>query len=182
MAVFWEKGYDNASMAELSEAMGLAPPSVYAAFGSKEGLFREAADLYGRCEGTDIWLPFQEAATAREAVAQFLARTARSFTRPDKPRGCMVILGGLHLDDDNAGPSQDLRQRRRASLQDIRARLDRAVAEGELPAGLDTTAIARFYIAVQEGMAIQARDGATREELMQIAAGALAAWPGLTRT
>src|ERR671919_2398814 len=88
MEVFWAKGFDGASMADLTGAMGINSPSLYAAFGSKEDLFREAVALYGATEGTEIWSGLQEAPTARAAVERFLRVSAESFTRPGKPRGC----------------------------------------------------------------------------------------------
>lgn len=178
MEVFWARGYEHASVAVLGEAMGLSPPSLYAAFGSKEALFREACDLYGETEG-DIW-EAMAAPTALDAVAQFLERTARSFTRPDKPQGCMIVLGGLHADQGEQGVVNDLRARRAGSFDDLKARLDRAVAERDL-SDVDTAAVARFYLAVQNGMAIQARDGADYDALMQVVRGALVAWPELTK-
>jgi AcrR family transcriptional regulator len=179
MEVFWARGYEHASVAVLGEAMGLSPPSLYAAFGSKEALYREACDLYGEAEG-GIW-EAMNAPNALEAVAQLLEATARSFTRPDKPRGCMIVLGGLHVDDDEQAVAEDLRSRRAASFDELKARLERAVAEGDLPEGVDTAAIARFYLTVQNGMAIQARDGADYDALMQVVRGALLAWPELTK-
>ncbi len=179
MELFWARGYEHASVAALGEAMGLSPPSLYAAFGSKEQLFREACDLYGDVEG-DIWLAM-DAPNALEAVAQFLERTARSFTRPDKPRGCMIVLGGLHADAEEPSVAEEMRARRATSFDQLKARFDRAVSEGDLAEGVDTAAMARFYVAVQNGMAIQARDGADYDALMQVARGALLAWPELTK-
>lgn len=176
MEVFWAKGYDNASMAELSAAMGVAPPSIYAAFGDKESLFREAVELY-ESEGAEIWGALVTGATARQAIEAFLTATARNFTRPNQPRGCMIVLGCLHADQPDAGPTEELRARRRANLEELRRRLEAGRAAGELPDDCDVAGLARFYLTVQEGMSIQARDGATCDELMQVAAAAMAAWP-----
>ena len=181
MELFWARGYDNTSMAELGAAMGIASPSLYAAFHNKAELFREASDLYLRTEGVEIWQVIEQAPTAREAIEHFLARTARSFTRPDVPRGCLIVLGALNPDPANVEACADLRARRAENLDQIKARLDRAVAEGELRERADTAAMARFYVTVQQGMSVQARDGATCEELMQVAACALAAWPSFAR-
>src|SRR5918996_4164529 len=94
MEVFWAKGYDGASLSDLTAAMGINSPSLYAAFGSKEGLFREAVALYGATEGTEIWEALPQAPTAREAIERFLRASALSFTRPDRPAGCLVVPGG----------------------------------------------------------------------------------------
>ena len=96
MEVFWTKGYEGASISDLTEAMGIGSPSLYAAFGSKEALFREAIELYGRTEGPAIWDAVENAPDARSAVAGFLTATAHSFSRPGKPRGCMVVLSQLN--------------------------------------------------------------------------------------
>lgn len=180
MQVFWVKGYEGASISDLTEAMGIGSPSLYAAFGSKEGLFSEAVELYGRTEGPTIWDPMEQAPTARAAFAGYLSATARSFTREDAPRGCLVALSALH--GGNASPSvcDALRASRVGSQLGLKTRLDRAIAEGELPAGLDTASIAAFYMTVQQGMSIQARDGASYEVLQSVADNAMAAWAPLT--
>ena len=179
MELFWAKGYDNTSMSDLTAAMGINSPSLYAAFGSKEALFREAVQLYGRTESPEIWQAITEAATARDAVAGFLHTTADAFTKPGKPAGCLVVLGALHASDTNAGVCQALRDLRAENVTTLRERLDLAVAAGELPSGLDSASVAAFYVTVQQGMSIQARDGAGREMLHAIADGAIAAWDRL---
>ncbi|MGI6855801.1 TetR/AcrR family transcriptional regulator [Mesorhizobium sp. 1B3] len=179
MELFWAKGYDNTSMSDLTAAMGINSPSLYAAFGSKEALFREAVRLYGRTESPEIWQAITEAATARDAVAGFLHTTADAFTKPGKPAGCLVVLGALHASDTNAGVCQTLRDLRAENVTTLRERLDLAVAAGELPSGLDSASVAAFYVTVQQGMSIQARDGAGREMLHAIADGAMAAWDRL---
>jgi AcrR family transcriptional regulator len=176
MEVFWEKGYDGASLSELKAAMGINSPSLYAAFGSKEGLFHEAVELYGATEGTEIWSALPEAPTAREAVELFLRRTAEVFTRRGKPRGCLIALSALHSTAASANVSRDLRRQRAKKIAALRARLERGVREGELPAGFDCRAVATFYATVQHGMSILARDGGTRKNLLDVAACAMAAW------
>ncbi len=180
MEVFWAKGYDGAALSDLTTAMGINPPSLYAAFGSKEALFREAVDLYGTTEGSEIWAAIDEAPTAHEAMRRFLDRTADVFTRPGKPRGCLVVLGALHPNDSNENVCRVLREKRADSIATLRNRLKRAVRDGELPNEADTLAIATFYATVQQGMSIQARDGASREALRAVADSAMAAWDGLT--
>jgi AcrR family transcriptional regulator len=180
MEVFWAKGYDGASLAELTAAMGINAPSLYAAFGSKEALFREAVALYDATEGVEIWMALPETPTAREAIERFLHASALSFTRADRPNGCLIVLGALLASDGNANVCRDLRQQRAGNVTALRERLERAVAEGELPKDFDCEAAATFYATVQQGMSIQARDGASRDALLAVAACAMAAWDGLT--
>lgn len=177
MELFWAKGYGNTSIAELSEAMGVAPPSLYAAFGDKEGLFREAVGFYCESEGTDIWAAFSQAPTAQQAVETFLIRSAHSFTRRGRPRGCMIVLSGLHDDADQNRTREDLKAHRRHNLLTIHQRLAEGAAAGELPDEADVNALARFYLTVQEGMSVQARDGASRQDLLDVVNTAMAAWP-----
>lgn len=179
MEVFWSKGYDNTSLTDLTAVMGINSPSLYAAFGSKEGLFREAVQLYARTESPEIWQAITDAPTAKEAIAGFLHTTADAFTQPGKPAGCLVVLGALHASDTNADVCKTLKELRAENVAELRDRLDRAVAAGELPSGLDSASIAAFYVTVQQGMSIQARDGASREVLHAIADGAMAAWDRL---
>lgn len=183
MQLFWAKGYEGTSLSDLTVAMDINSPSLYAAFGSKEALFREAVQLYGASEGTEIWDAIPSAPTAREAIERFLQVTAESFTRRGKPRGCLIALGALHARDaSNAGVCRELRDHRVQNAKTLRLRLERGVAEGELPEGFDCRAVATFYATVQHGMSIQARDGASRESLLAVARCAMAAWDGLVST
>ena len=179
MEVFWTKGYEGASISDLTEAMGIGSPSLYAAFGSKEALFREAIELYGRTEGPAIWDAVENAPDARSAVAGFLTATAHSFSRPGKPRGCMVVLSQLNPTEASASVCAALRENRAQGQSGLERRLRRAVEVGELAPGTDVAALAAFYLTVQQGMSIQARDGASEETLLAVAKGAMAAWEPL---
>ncbi|PYE90548.1 TetR/AcrR family transcriptional regulator [Phyllobacterium leguminum] len=178
MEVFEEKGYDGAAIADLTKAMGINSPSLYAAFGCKEALFREAVDLY-TARGASLWEGIAHSPTAKAGVEYLLRSSALSYTSGNKPRGCLVVLGILHEDDDNSRSMRMLREHRLGNLCVLQARLERAVKEGELPERLDCGALASFYMTVQQGMSFQARDGATREVLLQVADSAMAAWDGL---
>lgn len=175
MEVFWLKGYENASLADLTQAMGLNPPSLYAAFGSKEGLFREAVELYSGREGGGIWEHLETAPTAREAITRLLRASAEAFTRGPS-RGCMIVLAALEQQGSNPGVCDDLMNRRRANRLALENRLKRGVEAGELPEDLDCNAVAAYYATVQHGLSIQARDGADRATLLAVTDSATAAW------
>lgn len=179
MELFWAQGYDGTSMSDLIAAMNVNSPSIYAAFGCKEELFREAVALYRATEGGRIWGAMTTAPSARAAIAAVLRVSAEEFTRPSKPRGCLIVLGALNADDGNETVRRELQEHRAENMTMLLLRLKRGVAEGELPDGPDWRAIAAFYITVQQGMSIQARDGASRKALLAVADCAMAAWDGL---
>lgn len=181
MEVFWGRGYQAASMADLTEAMGINSPSLYAAFGSKEELYREAIGHFSATESDAVLSPLRAAETARAAVEGYLLASAATFTRPGRPPGCMVVMSAVNAVGVGDETGRLLRGMRAGSLALIEERLLRAMAEGELPASLDPHAVASYYVTVQQGMSIQARDGASRPALETIARAAMAAWDGLVQ-
>lgn len=180
MKLFWRKGYSATSLSDLTAAMGIGSPSLYAAFGSKEGLYREALRLYEEDNSHLVWARFKAAPTAREAVESLLLDSAATLApRSDgAPPGCMVTLSAVGGEGCESLGCLVAGMRAEA-LDLIRARLARAAAEDEVPDGIDIEAISRFYIAVQGGLSIQARDGASREELELAARAAMAGWDAL---
>ncbi|MBR8209959.1 TetR/AcrR family transcriptional regulator [Burkholderia cenocepacia] len=182
MEVFWRLGYEGASMTDLTAAMGIASPSLYAAFGSKETLFRQALEHYRATEGQEIWGGVERAASAYDAVQSYLMDTARVFTRRSKPAGCLIVLSALHPAERSDMVRQTLIAMREGTVDALRGRLAQGVATGEISAHADLDAIARYYVTVQQGMSIQARDGASRRDLEAVAQAALAAWPALVGT
>jgi AcrR family transcriptional regulator len=174
--VFWERGYEGTSIADLTEAMGINPPSLYAAFGNKETLFREALDRY-EARRDEIMAEAFAAPTAREAMTRLLEGTADRLSDKDKPRGCLMVQGALCGGEECDAVKRDLASRRAEGEAMIRERLKRAKREGELPKDADPAALARFVSTVMQGMAVQAAGGATRKELRTIADMALRSWP-----
>lgn len=177
--VFWQKGYTASSMADLCAAMGINAPSLYAAFGSKEGLYEQAIARYCERTGHGIWGGVEAASDARAAVESVLLASAASLPCGEGPAGCMVVLSSVGQEGEERLGAL-VREGRADGPRRLEARLARAVAEGELPEDLDLKAIARFYACVIQGMSIQARDGLGRAELEGIARAAMAAWPALT--
>lgn len=178
METFWRRGYEAASLTELTAAMGINSPSLYAAFGSKEALFREAVELYAATEGAPIDRALTEEPTAYEAVAAVLRWNARAYTGEGRPTGCMIVLAAVNTTDEAA--RRCLAEVRAAGIDQLRERLERGVRAGELPPDADTATAARFYTAVIQGMSVQARDGAGYEEVARVAERAIAAWETVT--
>ncbi|WP_433632908.1 TetR/AcrR family transcriptional regulator [Nocardia sp. CA-120079] len=177
MEVFWEHGYEGSSMSDLTAAMGINSPSLYAAFGGKEELFRAAVGLYGETEGSYTARALREEPTARACIEAMLRDNATAYTHEDKPHGCMVVLAGSTYTTRSETIRDFLVEKRRETTEDIRERLDRGVAEGELPPNTDTAALAGFYTTVLYGLSIRARDGASHTELTRSIDCAMAAWP-----
>jgi AcrR family transcriptional regulator len=177
MEVFWALGYEGATLTGLQEAMGgIAAPSFYAAFGSKEELFREAVELYSKTLGIPMIKVLSEEPTARAAIEALLRAAVEAFCKPGKPRGCMLVLAAMNSMPANKSVQDHLRGLRARRQKLIQQRLQRGVAEGELPSGLDVSALASFYTTVLDGLAIQARDGASRKALTFAVGCAMAAW------
>ncbi|WP_040676358.1 TetR/AcrR family transcriptional regulator [Nitratireductor pacificus] len=176
MRVFWTCGYEGTSVSELAQAMGINKPSLYAAFGCKEALFREAIELYEQEEGAPVGEALDQGRTARSAIETALRVNARSFTNPDNPRGCMVVVSALAGAPENNPVCSFLADNRRESEENFRRRVLRGIEEGDVPRGADAARVAAFYATVMNGLAIQARDGATMERLERLIDSAMAAW------
>ena len=174
--VFWEKGYAGTSITELTEAMGINPPSLYAAFGNKEKLFRKALDRYEDLRDQILEEAFA-APTAREAVTRLLEGTAERLSDKCNPRGCLMVQGALSGGEECEAVKRDLASRRARVEALIRKRLKRAKREGDLPSDADAAALARFVATVMHGMAVQAVGGVAPKELRAIVNTALRAWP-----
>ncbi|WP_406279819.1 TetR/AcrR family transcriptional regulator [Nocardia sp. NBC_00881] len=177
MEVFWEHGYEGSSMSDLTAAMGINSPSLYAAFGGKEALFREAVGLYGRTDGGYTDRALRDEPTARAGIEAMLRDNAAAYTEENKPHGCMVVLAGSTYTTRSASVRDFLIEKRRETTEHIHKRLDRGVIEGDLPAGTNTAALASFYATVLYGLSIQARDGVSLADLTASIDCAMAAWP-----
>jgi AcrR family transcriptional regulator len=178
MYLFWRKGFEAASMHDLCDAMGVRSPSLYAAFESKEALYLAAIEHYVRTQGPPMWDKLAEGRTAREGIESLLLGATEILPKSrTAPAGCMAMLGGVS-DEWPATIARAIRNVRFDMLGNLRARIEGAVGSGELPATTDIDALSRFYLSVFQGMAIQAKDGATPAELKGAAEAAMAAWPG----
>ncbi|MGC5038251.1 TetR/AcrR family transcriptional regulator [Streptomyces sp. DT190] len=176
MLVFWERGYEGASLTDLTSAMGITRKSMYAAFGNKEALFRKALERY--TEGPASYADrAMEKPSAREVATAFLAGSVDTTTRPDCPAGCLGVQGSLAAGDSGRVAQDALIAWREDGRTRLRRRFQQAVDEGDLPSDADPELLARYLMTVANGIAVQAAGGAGRSELQQVADAALRNWP-----
>ena len=177
MKLFWTRGYEATSIADLTDALGIGVKSLYAAFGSKDELYAEALRTYSATYEHLVFGRFHEAVTARDAALAYLLDSAAAMTGSDGdlPHGCMATLGTVGS-DGHAELEALMRSTRGGAFDVLSARLNRAVEEGDLARSVDVAKLARFLQTVQSGMAIRARDGADRAELQAVAELAIAGW------
>jgi AcrR family transcriptional regulator len=177
MLIFWRKGFLATSMSDLCEAMGIRSPSLYAAFGSKENLYAEAVERYNAAASSLIWDHIDDGPTVRSSMQKVLMAAAKVLPgREEVPSGCLVTLAaGAEI---SGAVSEAARKGRLGSLSRLRGGLKGAVATGELPRSTNVDRLGRFYLSVVQGMAIQARDGASQTDLEGMAKAAMLAWPG----
>ncbi|MBL8795401.1 MAG: TetR/AcrR family transcriptional regulator [Planctomycetia bacterium] len=176
LQVFWRKGYEGTSLPDLTAAMGINRPSLYAAFGNKEALFRRAVERYVAGPAAFVRQALAEP-TARAVAERLLHGSADLLTRPGQPPGCLVVQGALACGKEADPIRQELAARRAAAQTALRKRLQRARTEGDLPTDADPADLARYLTAVMHGMAVQAVGGASRAELRRVAELALRVWP-----
>jgi AcrR family transcriptional regulator len=175
METFWRLGYEGASIADLTAAMGITPQSLYAAFGSKAELYREALGLYRATSGASFPQALAEAPDVSAAFARFFERRARLFTQRGRPSGCMITTAVLTCASENAAIADYLRELRLGGLGSFRAALEAGKKSGEFRGDLDVEAMARVLAAFVQGMAVQARDGASEADLQCIVGAAIEA-------
>lgn len=177
LKVFWQRGYEGASISELTEAMGVGRPSLYAAFGNKEALFRRALDLYDREQMSLVTLALDEP-TARRVAERHLVESCNALTVKDAPSGCLAINSVLACGETAQSIRQEILSRRAGYEEKLIARFEAAKRSGDLPSDADAQGLAQYLAAITQGMAVRAEAGAPREELRRIAEAALKGWPG----
>jgi len=176
LAIFWRDGYEGASLPALTKAMGINRPSLYAAFGNKEALFRKAIERYDAGPAGYTYKALKRP-TAREVVEALLDGIVALLTKPQNPGGCLMVQGALACGKNAKRVRQSLASRRAAGVVAIRRRFQRAIDEGDLPASADASGLARFVATVMHGMAVQAASGANRKELLRVKDIVLRIWP-----
>ena len=176
LRVFWEKGYEGTSLTDLTAAMRINRPSLYAAFGDKEALFRKVLDRYTGKMAAYVDEALAEP-SARRAIERLLEGAADTVTNPRNPHGCLLVQGALACGKKTEGIRQELVSRRAAGEGIVRKRLLRAQKEGDLPPEADPTSLARYYVTILRGMGVDAASGASRKDLQNVIELSIKAWP-----
>lgn len=177
LQLFWAKGYEGTSLADLTTALGINAPSLYAAFESKPALYQASLNRYLAEQFKQLSAMLAKVSSAREGIANLLHNVAAQFTQVDRPPGCPVASGVLRCAEANEEISLFTAEHRRTVRAMIQQRLNSDCVIGLLPVTVDTNALAGFYASVIQGMSVQAIDGASQAELLNIAEIALQAWP-----
>jgi AcrR family transcriptional regulator len=176
LRVFWQKGFEGASITDLTEAMGITRPSLYAAFGNKEELFRKALDLYER-EKLAYVSAALEASTARGVAERLLHGALDMQTSSCDPHGCLGVISSVSCTEQSESIKAEVTARRASSDAALLRRFTRAAAEGELPPGLDPSGLARYLTAIIQGISVQGGAGASRKDLERLVETSLLVWP-----
>jgi AcrR family transcriptional regulator len=176
LRVFWSKGYEGASMADLTEAMGITKPSLYAAFGNKEALFSQALDLYEREKLAFVSRAF-DAPTARGVAARLLHGAIELLTGQGCPGGCLIVANSVACGDEADSIRGHVVARGAAAKRALLERFEQAKRDGDLPPQIDAQGLTAHLTALMQGMSVQAGAGASREELEQLVETSLAMWP-----
>nr|WP_320136642.1 TetR/AcrR family transcriptional regulator [uncultured Amphritea sp.] len=174
--VFWQKGYEGASLSDLTEAMGINKPSMYKAFGNKEQLFLKTLELYDQ-RPYNFFPPALEQKTAFEVATSLLIGAARTLADDSHPRGCMVVQGALACGESGGSVKQALIEKRLGAEEALCERFIQAQTEGDLTISADPAALARYLNTILQGMAIQATNGASTEQLIDVAELSLQVFP-----
>jgi AcrR family transcriptional regulator len=178
MTLFWEHGYEGTSFDDLIGAMGISASSFYSSFESKEKLYREAADAF--MQTSRSWFSGvlnDTTVSTRTALERVLDATAVEFTRRGSPAGCMISLAATHVSPALSGLRDMMTEHRITSQTGFADRLRMGIAAGDLPPDTDVESLAAYFSAIVRGLAVQARDGATRERLRQIISVSMRVWP-----
>ena len=172
---FWARGYEGVSMADLVDTLGIASARIYAAFGSKEALFREAVELYDAGEGGFATRALAEEPTAAAAINRILREAIELYTRKGRPHGCMVVSAATNCSQENETVREWLAGLRRRRTVSLVRRLKKAVTDGELPARIDADALGEYFATVLHGLSVQARDGVPKDRLIATIPAAMSA-------
>ncbi len=171
--LFWERGYEGVSMADLVDALGIASARIYAAFTSKEALFQEAVMLYASGEGGFATRALTEESNILDVFERLLRDAVLLYTRPNRPRGCMIVMAATNYTINSKTVRTRLGRYRRDRASSLHERLRKASETGELKSDADPRALAEFYAAFLHGLSVQAADGVPRDILLSTLSHAL---------
>lgn len=174
--IFWSKGYEGTSLTDLTEAMGITRPSLYAAFGNKEALFRKTLDLYEAEKLCYIGASLDQP-TAREVARHLLFGSMENQTSSSEPHGCLRVISSVACGTEADSIRREVLERGKVARAALVERLKRAKAEGDLPDTADVEGLTSFLYAIIQGMAVQAGAGATRADLERLVDTSMALWP-----
>src|SRR5437879_1562167 len=175
LRVFWTKGYEGASLTDLTEAMGITRPSLYAAFGNKEALFRKALDLYERDKLAYVSVALA-APTARGVAERMLGGALDLQLGPD-PKGCLGVISSVACGAEAQSIKAEVVARQASSHEALLRRFEQAKADGDFPEHVDPEGLVRYLTAVGQGLCIQAGNGVAPEELRRIVDTTMGLWP-----
>jgi AcrR family transcriptional regulator len=177
LRVFWSKGYEGASLTELTDAMGVTRPSLYAAFGNKEALFCKALDLYER-EKLAYVSAALEAPTARGVAERLLNGAVGMLTTDSDPKGCMGVINSVACGAEAESIKAEVLLRRASSTAAMLRRFEQAKADGDLPDAIEPASMVGYLTAVMQGLALHAGAGASAADLQGVVDTTLGLWPG----
>lgn len=176
MLLFWQYGYEATSISDLTHALGITAPSLYSSFGDKAGLFEKCLDYYLAHEACAIEQIFSQAKTAKIAMELYLRENLKSLVQANKPKGCMLVVSTMNCSTANHEIQQHLLEKRNITKSKIYQRLEQGQIAGDIPQTTDLAAMTDFYVTLLQGMTIQARDGATIQQLEKVVQTAIKTW------
>lgn len=176
MHVFWERGFEGTSLNDLISTLGLTATSIYAAFGSKESLFKEAVELYVAEDGNATWRALMRPGHCRDALRAMLCDTVKVMCNADTPRGCLVVMGDRGIGKGGDTIKHYLQQWRVKARDQLRARILRAVHEGELARDVDASGLAAMVMVFLNGISVESADGVPEQELLSAVESFLSCW------
>ncbi|MDP3817493.1 MAG: TetR/AcrR family transcriptional regulator [Methylotenera sp.] len=175
LKIFWARGYEGASLAELTETLGVNKPSLYAAFGNKEELFYKALLRYASGPVAFVNEVLKEP-TAHKVAESFLVKAAEFLTDPQHPKGCMIVQGALSSGENAELVRNILIKYRKSYENQLAERFTKAIIDGDLSSDANPKCLAKYLATIHQGMSVQATSGATKDELLDIANIALKVW------
>lgn len=175
--LFWRQGYEGTSMSDLVDAMGITKPSLYAAFGNKEELFKKAVDRYEERRIAFLGGIFDQP-SSRRAIEAFLMMFTGADAPDGTPCGCLMVQGALVCSPDGEAVKEDLLSRRSSRMKQLFERLEDWKAIGDLPPDTDTESLGRYVATVANGLVVQANGGTRPEELRAVVRQFMQSWPG----